>query len=205
MNANKNHFSSKIDGPFWPLSVVSFRHRRTLTWMCQSKRSLQIDRAHFKLHLNQQCHATQHYTASKDVVTMIGDWWKVSRFNAFQLWKCHSTKCSSDNACPIFAQQIAVFRWNLHGCECIQRTSDAAAESKIHFIAVMCVKLEIQMWKSWVWIWALRYANKGLKTSSVCSRLVHYLKRHKLHALTTYILLHATHSRCRVRFSHSFL
>lgn len=61
MNANKNHFSSEIDGLFWPLSVVSFRHRRTLTCICQAK-VLQIDRAHFKLHLNQQ-HTT---TASKD-------------------------------------------------------------------------------------------------------------------------------------------
>lgn len=41
--------------------MVSFRHRRTLTCICQAK-VLQIDRAHFKLHLNQQ-HTT---TASKD-------------------------------------------------------------------------------------------------------------------------------------------
>lgn len=136
MNANKNLFSSKIDGLFWPLSVVSFRHRRTLTWMCQSKDLFKMDRAHFKLHLNQQYHI-----ASKDADGDRRLMKTVTLQCIFTMNICHSTNCSNDNACPIFAQQIAFFRWNLHGCECIH----------VHWIRVPNQRTILSLWCAWNW------------------------------------------------------
>lgn len=104
------------------------------------ERSLQIDRAHFKLHLNQQYH-TPH---RKMLMMLIGLMKSVTLQCIFTM-ECVTQQITKTMHTRFLRSKLHFFGEEICMSVNAFNVLNSGAKSKNHFIAMMCVKLEIQM------------------------------------------------------------